>query len=397
MLFKDVYGQKRLKEVLAQSVNNNRLPHALLLYGPQGTGKLALALALAQYVNCKHRTETDACGVCPSCQQMQKLVHPDVHFAFPISRLKESVTCQDYLPEWRKRVLELPYFNLPQWEQCISQDNKQSVIYANESDEIIKSLSKKSYESEYKVMIIWLPEKMMNDVCANKLLKIIEEPPQKTLFILVSDEAEKLLPTITSRTQRFFVPPLSETEICAVIQSGLFDHEGKGHEGKDLDEIRLATPDEEETRNLAHIANGSLIAARDLYTEFCYGKSKEDNYHARFAEVMRYCYQRKVKELKKWSEDMSTAGRKQQLNFLRFAQRTIRENFIYNLHEKQLNYQSKEESDFSTKFSPFINEKNIAAFLSEFETAERQIEQNVQAKIVFFDIALKIAVFIRMR
>ncbi len=372
MQFKDVYGQERLKASFIKSVSDNRLPHALLLQGPQGTGKLALALALAQYVNCPNRDEHDSCGVCPSCQQMQKLIHPDLHFAFPISRMKDTVTCDNFLPEWRERVLKSPYFTLTDWERVMSKDNKQSQIYANESDKIIQKLASKSYESEYKVMIIWLPERMMNDVCANKLLKIIEEPPQKTLFILVSDEAEKLLPTITSRTQRFFVPPLTEADIARAL--------GEDHS--------LAP---EELAHLAHISNGSLTKAREL---FDHSEDENENFNW-FVLVMRLCFARKVKEMQRWAEEVHIAGRKQQLNFLKYMQKTIRENFIYNLQEKQLNYQSNEEANFSVKFSPFINERNIEGFLREVSLAERHIEQNAQAKIVFFDLALKFAVLIR--
>lgn len=372
MRFGDVYGQSKLKESLIKAVNGNRLPHALLFHGPQGTGKLALALALAQYVNCPNRTEEDSCGTCPSCIQMQKLVHPDLHFAFPISRTKDSVTCDNFLTQWRERVLLSPYFDLGQWEQFVSQDKKQSVIYANESDEIIKKLSVKSYQSEYKIMVIWLPERMMNDVCANKLLKIIEEPPHKTLFVLVSDEADKLLPTITSRTQRFFVPPLTESDLSVAL-------------GK------VSDISEEELAYLSHVSNGSLTKAMELHQEY----AAENENHKRFVEVMRFCYARKVKELKMWAEAIGTAGKKEQLSFLRYVQKTVRENFIFNLQVSQLNYQSREEAAFSQKFAPFINERNIAGFLSEVELAERHVEQNVQAKIVFFDLALKIAVLIR--
>ncbi len=375
MLFKDVYGQSKMKETFIKMVNDNRLAHAILLYGPQGAGKLAMALALAQYVNCPNRTDSDACGKCPSCVQMQKLVHPDLHFAFPISRDKDTVTCDNFLKPWREMVLQSPYFTLTQWEQSFSQNQKRSVIYANESDNIIRKLGSKSYESEYKVMIIWLPEKMMDDVCANKLLKIIEEPPEKTIFILVSEEHEQLLPTITSRTQRFFIPPLTEDDVTNAL--------------------RPLHPDmpQDELENTAHIANGNLNRAIALCEET---QTNDDNFEW-FVRIMRMSYLRQVKEMRQWSEEVAQAGRKQQLAFLQYAQKTIRENFIHNMHEKRLNYQSKEEATFSQKFAPFINEKNISAFLSEFELAERHIAQNVQAKIVFFDIALKVAVLIRMK
>ncbi len=372
MLFREIYGQDSIKQTFIKAVSDNRLAHAILLHGPQGTGKLALAIALAQYVNCPNRTEEDACGTCPSCVQFRKLVHPDLHFVYPITRSSDSVKCDDFLPEWRKCVTEFPYFTLEQWEKLISQDNKQSTIYTNESNEILRKLSAKSYESEYKVMIIWLPEKMQED-CANKLLKIIEEPPAKTLFMLVSEEPEKLLATITSRTQRFFIPPLSEEDIANALRS----------------KYSLS---EEEMSNISHIANGSLIKAIDILES----SQEENEYFNLFVYIMRTCYQRKAKEMKEWSEDIAKIGRKRQINFLEYTQRMVRENFISNLHVQKLNYMTQQENAFSTRFAPFINERNIAGFLSELETAQRHIEQNVQAKIVFFDLALKMTMLIKM-
>lgn len=372
MLFREIYGQDSIKQTFIKAVSDNRLAHAILLHGPQGTGKLALAIALAQYVNCPNRTEEDACGTCPSCVQFRKLVHPDLHFVYPITRSSDSVKCDDFLPEWRKCVTEFPYFTLEQWEKLISQDNKQSTIYTNESNEILRKLSAKSYESEYKVMIIWLPEKMQED-CANKLLKIIEEPPAKTLFMLVSEEPEKLLQTITSRTQRFFIPPLSEEDIANALRS----------------KYSLS---EEEMSNISHIANGSLIKAIDILES----SQEENEYFNLFVYIMRTCYQRKAKEMKEWSEDIAKIGRKRQINFLEYTQRMVRENFISNLHVQKLNYMTQQENNFSTRFAPFINERNIAGFLTELETAQRHIEQNVQAKIVFFDLALKMTMLIKM-
>ncbi len=373
MLFKEIYGQEAIKHTFIKAVSDNRLAHAILLHGPQGTGKLALAIALAQYVNCPNKKEGEACGTCPSCIQFSKLVHPDLHFVYPITRSSESTTCDNFLPDWRTRVTEFPYFNLEQWEKLINQDNKQSTIYTNESNEIIKKLGSKAYESEYKVMIIWLPEKMQED-CANKLLKIIEEPPSKTLFILVSEEPEKLLQTITSRTQRFFVPPLTEENIATALK----------------ERFNISS---EELANISHTANGNLIKAIDILNS-----SQDDNeYFELFVTIMRHCYQRKAKDMKEWSEYIAKIGRKRQITFLQYAQKMVRENFIYNLRQRDLNYLTIGEENFSTKFSPFINEKNIAGFLSELEIAERHIEQNVQAKIVFFDLALKITMLIKMK
>ena len=372
MLFSEIHGQEAIKQTFIKAVAKNRLAHAMLLHGPQGTGKLGLALALTQYINCANRTETDSCGKCPSCLQMQKLMHPDLHFAYPITREKDSTTCDTFLPEWRARVTRSPYFNLEQWEKEINQDNKQSTIYTNESDEILKKLSKKAFESEFKVMIIWLPEKMQED-CSNKLLKIIEEPPEKTLFMLVSEEPEKVLPTITSRTQRFFIPPLTEQDIKMALS-------------------QQNTLSDEQLANVSHVANGSLIKALDTLN----ASSESEEYFTLFVQIMRSCYQRKAKAMKEWAVEITRLGRKRQITFLQYAQRMVRENFIRNLKNPQLNYLNQQEESFSVRFAPFINEKNIAGFLSEFSEAERHIEQNVSAEIVFFDLALKMTMLIKM-
>ncbi len=373
MLFKDIYGQDSIKQTFIKAVSSNRLAHAILLYGPQGTGKLALAIALAQYVECQNKHDGEACGVCPSCKQFAKIAHPDLHFVFPITRSSDSTTCDNFLPEWRNQVQEFPYFNLEEWEKVISRDNKQSTIYTNESNEILKKLSAKSYESEYKIMIVWMPEKMQED-CANKLLKIIEEPPTKTLFILVSEDIEKILPTILSRTQKFFVPPLTEADIAQALGDKY-----------DLPADKLS--------NISHIANGNLIKAINLIET----SQEENEYFNLFVNIMRRSFLRDAHGMKAWADEISKIGRKKQIAFLRYAQTMIRENFILNLHESKLNYLTQEENNFSVRFSPFINEKNIYGFLSELDLAERHIEQNVQSKIVFFDFALKITMLIKMR
>ena len=186
MLFSDIIGQELIKEQLRQTVRAQRLPHAQLFSGAEGVGKLPLALAYAQYINCENRNENDSCGVCPSCVKYNKLIHPDLHFVFPVIKPagRSSVVCDDFINEFRAMVLENKHFSLNDWYARISGDAKQGMIYANESQEIIRKLNLKTYESEYKIMIIWLPEKM-NNQCANKLLKILEEPPEKTVFLLV--------------------------------------------------------------------------------------------------------------------------------------------------------------------------------------------------------------------
>ena len=373
MQFKDIYGQEAVKERLIKSVREGRVPHAQLICGPQGTQKLSLALAFAQYVNCKNRTDTDSCGTCPSCKKMSALIHPDLHFAYPIVKKGDKETsCSEYAAEWREMVTKHSPFTLSQWLDFIGAENRQGIIYANESEEINNTLSQKAYEGGYKTMVIWLPEKM-HVVCANKLLKIIEEPLGKTLFLLVSNNAEEVLGTILSRTQRIPVPPLREEDIRHFLQD------------------RYPTLDHQLVNDAAHLGNGSLIEAVGSVT----GSSDNREYLELFKKVMRASYSRNAKQMKEWAEEIAAIGRKRHISFLEYAQRMIRESFISNLRNPELNYMTKEESEFVAKFGPFVNERNIAGLAQELQLAQRDIEQNTQAKLVFFDLALKMTMLIK--
>ena len=238
MFFKDVIGQEETKQRLIQEVNEGRIPHAQLICGPEGVGKLPLALAYARYISCTNRGATDACGVCPSCVKFSKLVHPDVHFVFPVVKSGRS---DDYIVEWRRMVLNNLYFNLNHWLNEINAENAQAVIYTKESDEIMKKLSLKSSEGGFKITIIWLPEKMQL-ACSNKLLKLLEEPPEKTVFLLVSEAPDLILPTILSRTQRFNIRKIDEASIAQVLQQKYG--------------VQQAT-----SATIAHLANGNFIKA----------------------------------------------------------------------------------------------------------------------------------------
>ena len=219
MFFRDIIGQTEIKRRLIQSVKDNYIPHARMISGPEGVGKMALALAYARYLSCTQRGEDDACGVCPSCVKYSKLSHPDLHFVYPIVKndKKKKEICDDYLKEWREFVLQNPYFNLNSWLNFMGAENSQGMIYAKESDEIIRKLNLKAYESEYKIMIVWLPEKM-HEACANKLLKMIEEPPSNTVFLLVSENPDRVIGTIQSRTQSFPVPPIDDESMRQALQ-----------------------------------------------------------------------------------------------------------------------------------------------------------------------------------
>jgi DNA polymerase III subunit delta' len=384
MQFSKVLGQQAIKERLIRMVTDQRIPHAMLFRGAEGVGKLALAIAFARYIACENRTETDSCGVCPSCVKYEKLAHPDLHFVFPVIKPanKNSVVCDDFVGQFRKFFIANPYSGVNEWFSVIADDAKQGMIYANESQEIIRKLSLKTYESEYKVMIIWLPERM-NIVCANKLLKILEEPPEKTLFLLVSNNPDELLTTILSRTQHLNIPRLEAGDIVTALLSD---------QGRDITQ--------HDALNIARIANGSYLSALNLLKE---GDEKKQNFE-RFVTVMRLAWQvgnqkdyAALRSLKKWSDDMaaSTLGRERQKGFLGYAQHMTRENFILNLQNAGLNYLNLEESGFSSRFARFIHERNVEELMQEFSLAERHIEQNVNAKMVFFDLSLKLIMLLK--
>lgn len=377
MQFRDVIGQEDVKQQLRLSVQEGRIPHAQLFTGPSGVGKLPLALAYAQYIACPNRTADDSCGVCPTCLQYKHLQHPDLHFAFPIVKTDAGDVCNDFMGKWREQLLTQPYFDLDDWYRRLGVETKQGVIYEKESAEIMRKLSLKSFGDGYKVMVIWLPEKM-NIACANKLLKLLEEPPEKTLFLLVSEQPELLLSTIVSRTQEVRVPRLSE----ATIAAGLTDMSDR------------------QRADIAHIANGSYLAAMKIVDR----DDENKRYFNDFVALMRNAWlvgQRKdysaLLQLRKWSTDMADAkvGREKQKAFLQYAQRQIRENYIYNFHEAQMNYQTEEERTFSSKFAPFIHAGNVEKIMNELARAEVQIGQNGNAKIIFFDLCLQMIVCIK--
>lgn len=373
MFFKDIIGQQAIKKRLISDIKEGRIPHAQVLCGKAGVGKLPLAIAYARYISCENPGEDDACGTCPSCAKFNKLVHPDLHFMYPIikSAKGKKEVCDDYINDWRNFVLSNPYFELNHWLNEIDAENSQAIIYAKESDEILRKLTLKSSEGGFKFVILWLPEKM-HQVCANKMLKLLEEPPSKTLFLLISEAPDMILPTIFSRTQRINVPGIDENSIALVLQNKY-----------------AVQPQESEA--IAHLANGNFIKALE---EIHLNQDKQLFFEL-FVNLMRLSYQRKIKEMKQWSEQVAAMGRERQKNLLEYCQRLIRENFIYNFRNPELSYMTLNEQNFAKKFAPFINEKNVFGMMNELSEAQTHIQQNVNAKMVFFDFALKMIVLLK--
>ncbi|WP_430934032.1 ATP-binding protein [Saccharicrinis sp. 156] len=375
MLFKQVVGQEDIKSRLVRMVNDNRVSHALLFTGPEGNGKLAMAIAFAQYLNCLNPNESDSCGECTSCKKYAKLVHPDLHFVFPVikSNTTSSPVSDNFISEWRALVNETPYFSLTTWLGQIRKegDNKQGAIFTSESSEIIKKLSLKTFEGKHKVMIIWMPEKM-NESTANKLLKILEEPSQSTVFILVSNNPDEMISTILSRTQQLKIPAYSQKEI----------------EGHLIERFNISG---DEAEGAAKVANGNLIFGEEQV------RMSEENefFFDRFIQMMRHSYARKVGDLLKWVEEMSRHPREMQRNFLNYAINMIRENYIMNFKQGDIVYLTPKQMEWSKKFSPFINDKNAMTIAGDFALADSHIGQNGNSKVVLFDLGLKLIISIK--
>ena len=374
MQFREVIGHRPTKELLIQLAQEHRVPHAILLIGPPGNGKLAMALAFAQYLNCKNKTETDSCGVCSSCLKYKKLIHPDLHFTIPVIKTSSlsKPTSSDYLAKWREYFIANPYPLYERWNQTIAEENKQGMIYVDEASDIIQKLNKKSYEADYKVSLIWLPE-TMNLTCANKILKILEEPPANTLFLLVTEEEQRLLSTIRSRCQTIRLPKIEEQDLAEALAS----HPALAENNPNI---------------VARMANGNYILAEEFLLE---DEVRRYN-HRQYTSLMRSGYSRNLQELLTWSDELSAIGRTRQISFLRYCSEFTRENFMSNFQRSELVTMDENEEKFARKFAPFIHEKNVMHLFAEFEKSMKDIASNGNAKAVFTDMALKVSKLIRL-
>lgn len=367
MLFQDIIGQNEVKNRLIHSVLEQRVSHSQLITGTEGSGKLALALAYATYINCKNRTETDACGVCPSCIKMKKFVHPDIHFIYPTIKNNDKEISRDYLPEWRALLTETNgYFSLQDWYQRIDVENKQGTIYAKETEEIIKTTNRKSYESEYKIMIIWMIEKLQ-DKAAPKLLKLFEEPPDKTLFLLITENPEDILSTIKSRTQ------MIKTERIDNIS---------------LKDAIIKNFGEQSTDTIKHIVNlseGNWLKAIQLLQE----KDTEQLFFNMFKSWMGYCYKGQVAEAVALSEEFVKLGREQQKSFFSYCLQMMQWGLQNLAFGKEKIKTDGFELEFISKCSSFFTVDSIPVFTEMFEEAAYHIERNANPAILFVDISLK--------
>ena len=380
MQFANVIGQHEARERLLQLVDEHRVPHALLFTGPEGSGKFALALAFASYLlgeryEGKSLLSSEA-AVINAEAMLRKFEHPDLHFSYPVIKPRGSsadrkVTSDDFAAEWRQLLNGGAYFTMTRWMTLMGAENQQSAIFEAESDLLSHKLNMKSSMGGYKVSVIWLAERM-NVECSNKLLKLLEEPPQKTVFLLVSEAPGQLLETIRSRVQRFDVRRISDEDIEQTLV------ESRGIEAVDA-------------RRIARSAGGNWLKALELLDA-----GNEDNqFFDLFVILMRKAYMHDVKGLKHWSENVSAFGREKQLRMLTYFLRMIRENFVYNFRQSELCYMSGEEEKFAQNFARFINERNVIDISERLQLVIRDIGQNANGKIQFFNLALEMAVYLR--
>ncbi len=369
MRFTDVIGHTELKEHLIDEINRDKVSHAQLFLGKAGHGTLPLAVAFVQYLFCENKQATDSCGECPSCRKVTKLQHPDFHFSFPTVQAMSRIS-NGALAEWREQLIEEPYFNLNTWIKKIDSKERKPIISKDESQEIIKKLTLRSFEGGFKVMLIWMAEEM-NTTCANKLLKIIEEPPADTLFLLVSESHEMMLQTILSRTQKVHVPRVGMDDLSAFLRSS----KGQGSNGADSISAR---------------SDGDVIEALELLGNHI----EHDENRDLFIQLMRVCYKKNVLEMIDLAESIAGHSREYQKVFLKYSLHMFRQSMLRNYMGDTLTNVSDEEGQFLVKFSQFISGNNILDFMKTFDDAHYHLERNANPKILFTQLCFQVMRYI---
>ncbi len=387
MQFKDIIGHESLKKKLVNSVREGRISHAQLFLGKGSTGKFALAFAYAQYINCTNKQGDDSCGECSSCRKYEAMSHPDLFFSYPVNtnytssskatktRVKKDPVSRDYIHDWKKYLDEVKgYPNLFQWYQRIGIEKKQGFISKEEARKIVHQLQFKPVEAQYKVLIVWMVEKM-NEIASNALLKLIEEPPDNTLIFLIANEKETLLPTIISRLQAFVVPPIENEK----LQNYLL---------KEHPELT-----KNDLRDIASLAEGDVFKAREII-----GNSAEmrENYEL-FVDWMRLCYKKgSLEGIKNWVEKTSKFGREKQKSFLAYALRMVRESLMLNYGNDKLVKITMSEEYFLIKFAPFIHLRNAPIIQEKINRAIFDIERNASSTSLFASLSLQMSQLLKM-
>ena len=368
MLFKQIPGLVSTKQSLIAAVAHNHVAHAQLFCGPVGSGNLALALAYATYLNCENRLAQDACGVCSSCTKMAKLAHPDVHHVFPVAttkKIKENES-DAFMPLWRIFTTEQPYGGLSEWLETIGvEGNKQGNISAEDARNVIKKVSLKAFEGAFKVLILWLPE-TLNNVSSNALLKILEEPPANTIFLLVCNEANKLLATIISRTQRLYVPAFTEDDIANYL----------------IEKQEISQP---RARQIAYLASGNMTKAIALSTD------ADSSQHAWFVEWMRNCYKANIQDLVPRADLFDGMKKETQKHILEYGLSIFRDVFLLQNQAGTLVKLEGDEMTFVQNFAKALQPNRVESVVKELTDAHFYLERNGRAKMVFLDASLNIA------
>jgi DNA polymerase-3 subunit delta' len=375
MLFSNIIGQENIKKHLIKTVENGRIPHAQLFVGPTGSGTLPMAIAYARYILCKNKEGENNTGDGACNTKFEKLMHPDLHFAFPVTtndKVKKHPTSNSFMHDWRIFVDETPYGSLFNWYQLLGIENKQGQIGVDEAEEIVKKLILKPYEGGYKVMIIWRAEKM-NTSAANKLLKLLEEPPEKTLFLLVAENEEQIIKTILSRCQVLHFQALSEQNIIDTLMA-------------------RHSVDENQAIKIAHQCNGNWNKALHLL----HHDDNELAFEKWFITWIRSAFRAKgdasvVQELIKWSEEIAKTGRETQKRFLKYCSHFFRQALLTNYNARSLVFFESHTENFDLeKFAPFVHGANIEDINTAIEDAIYHIERNGNAKIILLDLSMQL-------
>lgn len=377
MRFTQIAGHQQLKAKLIETIRQDRVSHSQLFFGPEGNGALPLALAYAQYLLCSNRGELDSCGQCTNCRQIESFNYPDLHFVFPVAKTSSSSSkpiSDDLLNQWKSMISEEEYFGLFRWLEFLGIENKQAQISVQESSSVMKKLQLKSYSGDYKVMIMWMPERM-NVAAANKLLKLLEEPPQKTLFLLVGEDPENLINTITSRCQKVYVPKYRQEETIEFL--------------KQAESLNHA-----EAEVIARLADGNLSQARRL-------AERADTYRSYatlFSSWVRNCFKADVKHMLDWSEECGRFEREKIKDFLRFCESTFRDSLTIHYGNNDLENQIFKEINFElSKFAPFVHVQNSPKILEALDEAIYDVTRNVNPRIVLADLSFDMARYLRLK
>ena len=373
MQFKDIISNQKVVDKLLAEVKNDRVSHAQMLIGPEGTAKIPLAIAFAQYLLCDDPSETDSCGICPHCEKINSLTHPDLHFAYPIaiSKADKVSSSDDLRASWNEIVTKRIYFNIDDWLEFTESEGKNPIMGVDESRLIQKKLALKSYSDKYKIMIIWLPERM-NSQAANKMLKLLEEPPAKTLFLLLCDNDETILPTIISRTQSIHVPVLKTDVIADYIESKYQTDKALAH-------------------SIAGLSAGNIVDAIKAIE----GDTVVLSYFDLFVKLMRAAYAANPNDLMSVSDEVASLDRERQKNFVKYGLHIFRESMILNYMDGKLLNSRADEMAFLSKFAKFINNQNINELTEEFNAAFYHLERNANPKILFTDLIIKLTKLVR--